>query len=161
MQPMLAYCPVAILHLSKGFNKCKVHQSASRCKVFCFAASHLLRRGYRTVCLTTWRAASWTLKHWMDKHVPAQVSRLGTCSGNCLRNAFLSDTRKTCRILQDCGNSLKLDICASETIFTATEGFTPRKQGQVAWAASETPKDDAYRVKNGENSCEMLWSIWA
>ena len=56
-------------------------------------------------------------------------------------------TKKNYRILQGCGNSLKFDICATVTIFTATEGFTPSMQGQVAWAASETPKADAYRVK--------------
>lgn len=82
----------------------------------------------------------------MAKHVPAQASRLSTCSSNCLRNAFLF-TKKTYRILRGCGNSLKFDICATVTIFTATEGFTPSKQGQVAWAASETSKADAYRVK--------------
>jgi hypothetical protein len=48
MQPMLAYCPVATLSQ-------KDSMSAKRIKVqrFLLAASHLFRRGYRTVCLTT------------------------------------------------------------------------------------------------------------
>jgi hypothetical protein len=45
---MLAYCPVATLSQ-------KDSMSAKRIKVqrFLLAASHLFRRGYRTVCLTT------------------------------------------------------------------------------------------------------------
>ena len=70
-------------------------QSASKCNVFClppaicFAVATARSASQRDV-----PAASWTLKHWMAKHVPAQASRLSTCSGNCLRNALFFHKKK-------------------------------------------------------------------